>query len=114
MVVPAGPKVYFSNFVFTLIRSGKERSSNEVVFRVPRVMNKLDIEQYLERLYGLRVANIRIQNFLSKTTRNGRNYIPGRKNAIITLKDETFTFPPMTDAKLLKFPIQPMQYPKLH
>ena len=114
MVIPAGPQVYFPNFVCTLIRSGKARPANDVVFRVPRHLNKLDIRQYLEGLYGVRVATIRIQNFLPKTTRNGRNYVAGRKNAIVKLEGETFSYPPTTNAKLLKFPIPPMEYPKVH
>lgn len=112
---PQGPKVYFPNLVFTLVRSGKARQSNEVVFRVPRFLNKLDIKQYLEKLYGVSVADVRTFNFLPKSTRQGRNYVPGRKNAIVKLQGQTFTYPPTTDPSLLKFPTSnPNQYPKLH
>jgi large subunit ribosomal protein L23 len=113
-MIPQGPKLYFPNFIFTLVRSGKQRSPNEVVFRVPRILNKLDIKQYLERLYGLQVRDIRTVNFLPKVTRQGRHYVPGRKNAIVRL-GEKFTWPLMTDAKLLKYPLaETNKYPKLH
>lgn len=114
MVVPAGPKVWFPNFVFTLVRSGKERAKNEVVFRVPRLLNKLDIQQYLEGLYGVQVLGIRTVNFLSKSVRQGRRHIPSRKNAIVTLS-EPFVYPPPTDLTLLKYPLaNPNTYKRLH
>lgn len=115
MLIPRGPKVYFPSFVFTLIRSGKARASNEAVFRVPIFLNKLDIKQYLERLYGLRVADVQTFIFLPKVTRRGRNYIPGKKNAIVRLAEGTFKYPPPTDPALLKFPLPDNNvYPKLH
>lgn len=114
VVTAAGPKVWFPNFVFTMIRSGKAREKNEVIFRVPRILNKLDITQYLEGLYGVKVESVRTANFLSKTTRMGRRYIPNKKNAIVTLK-ESFAFPPATDLSLLKYPLpNPNVYKKLH
>lgn len=114
MVVPAGPKVWFPNFVFTMVRSGKERAKNEVVFRVPRVLNKLDIRQYLEGLYGVQVLGIRTVNFLSKSVRQGQRHIPGRKNAIVMLR-EPLAYPPPTDPSLLKFPLANSNtYKRLH
>lgn len=104
MVIPQGPKLYFPNFVFTMVRSGKRRAPNEVVFRVPRILNKLDIKQYLEKIYGVRVMDVRTANFLPKLTRMGTNYTPGRKNAIVTI-NKSFTYPPITDASLLKYPL---------
>lgn len=115
MVLAQGPKLYFPNFVFTLVRSGKPRDSKEVVFRVPRILNKLDIKQYLEGLYGVKVAAVQTFNFLPKSTRQGRHYTPARKNAIVRLEGATFKYPPLTDPSLLKHPIDnPNKYPKAH
>lgn len=112
---PQGPKLYFPNFVFTLVRSGKTRAPNEVVFRVPRFLNKLDIQQYLEGLYGVRVADVKTFNFLPRITRMGRSYRPGRKNAIVRLEGATFTHPPAPSADQLKFPLpNSNEWPKLH
>lgn len=114
MVIPLGPKLYFPNFVFTLVRSGKERTPNTAVFRVPRILNKLDIKQYLEGLYGLKVNSIRTTNFLSKTTRQGKRYIPNKKNAVVKLA-EPFKYPEPTDLSLLKYPLPPSNvYRKIH
>ena len=106
MSLAKGPKVYFPNFVFTMIRSGKDRKKNEVVFRVPVVLNKLDIKQYLEGIYNVKVKDIRTTIFLPKITRMGRSYTPTRKNAVVTLSSGYYEFPPLTDSKLLKFPLQ--------
>lgn len=113
--IPQGPKLYFPNFIFTLVRSGKPRGPNQVVFRVPRILNKLDIQQYLEGLYGVQVKDIKTFNFLPRVTRMGRSYRPARKNAIVTLKDAKFTYPPATNPELLKFPLPDSNvWPKLH
>ena len=59
-------RVYFPNFVFTMIRSGVPRRPNQVVFRVPSMLNKLDIRAYLEGVYpGVKVDEVVTFNFLS-------------------------------------------------
>jgi len=114
MVVPLGPKLFFPNFVFTLVRSGKERTPNTAVFRVPRILNKLDIKQYLEGLYGVEVTDVRTVNFLGKSTRQGKRYIPNKKNAIVKLAGP-FKYPEPTDLSLLKYPIPSANvYRKVH
>lgn len=114
-VLPQGPKIWFPNIIFTMVRSGKERAPNEVVFRVPRFLNKLDIKQYLEGLYGVKVANVRTVNFLSKTTRYGVRYIPNKKNAIVTIT-EPFKFPPPPDPSTIvrNRSIEYNRYPTIH
>lgn len=95
--------VYFPNLIFTMVRSGVKRAPGEVVFRVPRFLNKLDIRAYIEGVYpGTRVSNVRIFNFLGRTTCNGQRKIPSRKNAIVTIARGTvngdrpgyFPYPP--------------------
>jgi ribosomal protein L23 len=110
-------KVFFPNFTFTMVRSGVPRAANQVVFRVPKIMNKLDITSYLEGLYpGVKVDNVQIFNFLSKTTRQGRHYKASRKNAIVSLGNgQTFLYPPEPEADSLKFPLpDPNVYPRVH
>lgn len=65
-LVPQGPKIFFPNIVFRLIRSPPGYAPNEAVFRVPPRLNKLDIRTYLERLYGVTVTNVRTANYNEK------------------------------------------------
>ena len=58
-----------------------------MVFRVPVMLNKIDIQTYLEGVYaGLRVREVVTFNFLSKTTCQGRRTKPAYKSAIVTLE----------------------------
>lgn len=94
-----------------MIRSGVPRKSNQVVFRVPSILNKLDIRAYLEGVYpGLKIDEIVTFNFLSKTTCGGRRTKPAYKNAIVTLSNETvggavFRYPDPPAEETLKLPI---------
>lgn len=115
-IIPNGPKYYFPNLVFSIIRSGRiHRSPNTFTFRVPTFLTRYDIAQYLEKLYGVTVESIRTQNFLSKITRQGKRKIPGKKNAIVTIKDDGFRYPPPPPPNELIFPDESMEmrYPKI-
>jgi ribosomal protein L23 len=115
-VVPAGPKIFFPNLVFRLIRSPPGYAPNEAVFRVPPKVNKLDITTYLERLYGLTVENVRTSNYNEKVKykeikrsakptirpeKRGMGLRPLRvaayKRAIVTLSED-FRWPEPPDA----------------
>ena len=110
-------KVYFPNFVFTLIRSGKRRDPNQAVFRVPSMLTKLDITQYLSKLYNLTITDVHTVNFISRESKARRRYYPAYKNAIVTYKGPSFRFPPSPESSLLKFPRQdsgPIKFPKIN
>ena len=90
---PGGQKVYFPRFVFTLLRT-ERRVKNQVVFKCPSVLNKFDIQQYLEKLYGLRVLQVNTMNYAPRRVRTGTliEKIPGWKKAFVTI-DHDFSFP---------------------
>lgn len=109
-------KVYFPNFIFTLVRSGKRRDPNQAVFRVPSMLTKLDISQYLSKIYNLNVTDVHTVNFVARESKARRRYVPSYKNAIVTYKGPTFSIPPSPDSSLLKYPRQdagPVKFPKL-
>lgn len=110
-------RVYFPNFIFTLIRSGKRRDPNQVVFRVPAILTKIDIREYLTKVYQLAVTNIHTVNFISREVATRRRHIPAYKNAIVTYRGPAFVHPPAPDAALLKNPrpdMRPVKYPTVH
>ena len=110
-------KVYFPNFVFTLIRSGKRRDPNQAVFRVPSVLTKIDITDYLSKLYNLNVTDVHTVNFVARESKARRRYYSSYKNAIVTYNGPIFHFPSSPEANLLKYPRQdtgPVKFPKLH
>ena len=109
-------KVYFPNFVFTLIRSGKRRDPNQAIFRVPSILTKIDITQYLSKIYNLNVTDVHTVNFVARESKARRRYYPAYKNAIVTYNGPTFSFPPAPEANLLKYPRQdtgPIKFPKI-
>jgi ribosomal protein L23 len=95
MKLLAGTKHYFPNFTFKLLRSNLP--PHQQVFHCPSYLNKLDITQFLTKVYGLNVLDVRTANYLAKEKKvfRGRkqNNIPAFKRAIVTL-DEDFIFPP--------------------
>ncbi len=109
-----GPKVFFPNFTFTMVRSAKEHGPKTAVFRVPMILNKMDIKAYLEGLYGVTVTDVQTRIFLPSTTRQGRSYTPGRKNAIVTMT-KAFAYPPPPPPEKLKNPLPETNvYPSVH
>ena len=64
-------------------------SSNQYAFEVDRKANKIEIQSAVERLFKVRVVDVRTSNVLGKMKRQGRKYgkRPDWKKAIITLKE---------------------------
>jgi ribosomal protein L23 len=89
-LIPQGPKVYFPRFTFTLLRSSSNLNPNQAVFRVPKVMNKYDIEQYLQKIYGLNIQNVQTMLYARESKRVGRysTVKASWKKAIVTLDHE--------------------------
>lgn len=86
--VPEGFRCYFPNITISLVRSGIQRKANEFCFRVPRILNKYDIAQYLEGLYGLNIQSIKTVNFVAKYSKMRGIKHPAKKTAIVTVKEE--------------------------
>ena len=62
-------------------------AGNQVVFRVHRDANKIEIKKAVERLFKVKVLKVRTGNFLGKTRRVGRSMgrRPDWKKAYVTL-----------------------------
>lgn len=102
MTFNSNPHLFFPNLIFTMIRSGASaaRKVNEVCFRVPMIMNKIDISNYLKSIYGVNVSNVETRIFLMKERSSAglppslRRKKGSYKNAIVTLdNDEKFKYP---------------------
>jgi large subunit ribosomal protein L23 len=63
------------------------------VFQVPSSVNKIQVEQEINRLYGVQVEKVRIVNVIKKTRKIGRERVmtkrPAHKKAFVYLKDTT-------------------------
>ena len=61
--------------------------ANQVVFRVPRDVNKTEIRRAVESFFKVRVTKVRTTNYLGKSRRVGRTIgrRPAWKKAYVTL-----------------------------
>lgn len=62
---------------------------NKYTFEVPKNVNKIEIRQAVEYLFGVKVEKVNIINVKPSTKRYGRHIgkVSGYKKAIVTLKD---------------------------
>ena len=67
----------------------QKEGNNQYVFEVHRDTNKVEIQYAVERLFKVKVAQVRTVNVLGKMKRLGRKYgkRPDWKKAIVTLKE---------------------------
>jgi len=67
----------------------QKEEGRQYVFEVHRDANKIEIQQAVERLFKVKVLQVRTSNVLGKIKRLGRRYgkRPDWKKAIITLKE---------------------------
>jgi large subunit ribosomal protein L23 len=93
--------------VFRMIKTRDALPPNQVAFRVPLNINKIQIKHYLESLYGVKVARVNTMVQHGKTrlvrhlphhkhdiqSKHSYQKQPDWKKAIVTLQDETFKFP---------------------
>nr|XP_061812404.1 large ribosomal subunit protein uL23m-like [Nerophis lumbriciformis] len=91
-------RLFRPNWFLTLVRPGREQPPDTVQFRVPMVMTKYDIKNYLEKIYNVPVAEVRTRiQFGSNKKRNHLNQrvkIPDYKVAYVQLAEkQTFSFP---------------------
>lgn len=64
------------------------QNASKVTVKVNKASNKIEIAQAFERLYGVKVEEVKILNVMSKAKSRGGRYrgtIPGYKKAIISL-----------------------------
>ncbi len=67
----------------------QKEESHQYVFEVHRDANKIEIQSAVERLFKVKVLQVRTSNVLGKIKRLGRRYgkRPDWKKAIVTLKE---------------------------
>ncbi len=67
----------------------QKETHNQYVFEVQREANKIEIQRAVERLFKVKVIQVRTSNVLGKVKRLGRKYgkRPDWKKAIVTLKE---------------------------
>lgn len=67
----------------------QKEGNNQYVFEVHRDANKIEIQFAVERLFKVKVSQVRTSNVLGKVKRLGRKYgkRPDWKKAIVTLKE---------------------------
>jgi large subunit ribosomal protein L23 len=70
-----------------LLRLGK------YTFKVDKNVNKIQIRQAVEELFGVKVASVNTMNCLGRKKRMGINsgFTPAWKKAIVTLKEDSKT-----------------------
>jgi hypothetical protein len=54
----AMPKIYLPNLVFTMMRPHAHMPTDQILFRVPRNVNKIDIKNYLSAVYGVKALQV--------------------------------------------------------
>ena len=67
----------------------QKEESRQYIFEVQRDANKIEIQSAVERLFKVKVLQVRTSNVLGKVKRLGRRYgkRPDWKKAIITLNE---------------------------
>ncbi len=67
----------------------QKETHNQYIFEVQREANKIEIQKAVERLFKVKVIQVRTMNVLGKVKRLGRKYgkRPDWKKAIVTLKE---------------------------
>ncbi len=63
---------------------------NQVTIEVKDTANKTEVKLAFQRIFGVKVVNVRVVNTLAKSTRRGGKYnghIPGFKKAIVTIAE---------------------------
>ncbi|KAI9184004.1 mitochondrial 54S ribosomal protein YmL41 [Blastocladiella emersonii ATCC 22665] len=89
-------RIHLPNIVFQLVHT-PDLAANQVAFKVPQHINKLDIRQYLTKIYGVEVSDVRTMNYLgfNSVMAGGREMHSAKfKKAIVTLANgQTFAWP---------------------
>ncbi|XP_033717337.1 large ribosomal subunit protein uL23m [Delphinus delphis] len=97
-------RVFRTNFFIQLVRPGMAQPEDTVQFRIPMEMTRVDLRNYLERIYHVPVAAVRtrVQHGSNRRRdyRNVRIKKPDYKVAHVQLAHgQTFTFPDLFPEK---------------
>ncbi|XP_037373284.1 39S ribosomal protein L23, mitochondrial isoform X2 [Talpa occidentalis] len=91
-------RVFRTNFFVRLVRPGTAQPEDTVQFRIPMEMTRVDLRNYLERIYDVPVAAVRTRvqhgSHRKRDHRNSRVKRPDYKVAYVQLAHgRTFAFP---------------------
>ncbi|XP_044775368.1 39S ribosomal protein L23, mitochondrial isoform X2 [Neomonachus schauinslandi] len=97
-------RVFRTNFFIRLVRPGSVQPEDTVQFRIPMEMTRVDLRNYLERIYNVPVAAVRTRvqhgSNRKRDYRNVRMKKPDYKVAYVQLAHgQTFTFPDLFPEK---------------
>ncbi|XP_045873684.1 39S ribosomal protein L23, mitochondrial isoform X1 [Meles meles] len=97
-------RVFRTNFFIRLVRPGTAQPEDTVQFRIPMEMTRVDLRNYLERIYNVPVATVRTRvqhgSNRKRDHRNVRVKRPDYKVAYVQLAHgQTFTFPDLFPEK---------------
>ncbi|XP_039079634.1 39S ribosomal protein L23, mitochondrial isoform X3 [Hyaena hyaena] len=97
-------RVFRTNFFIWLVRPGTAQPEDTVQFRIPMEMTRVDLRNYLERIYNVPVAAVRTRvqhgSNRKRDYRNVRMKKPDYKVAYVQLAHgQTFTFPDLFPEK---------------
>nr|XP_044997713.1 39S ribosomal protein L23, mitochondrial isoform X2 [Jaculus jaculus] len=97
-------RVFRTNFFIKLVRPGTAQPEDTVQFRIPMEMTRVDLRNYLERIYNVPVAAVRTRvqhgSNRKRDHRNVRIKKPDYKVAYVQLAHgQTFTFPDLFPEK---------------
>ncbi|XP_044115900.1 39S ribosomal protein L23, mitochondrial isoform X2 [Neovison vison] len=97
-------RVFRTNFFIRLVRPGTAQPEDTVQFRIPMEMTRVDLRNYLERIYNVPVAAVRTRvqhgSNRKRDHRNVRVKRPDYKVAYVQLAHgQTFTFPDLFPEK---------------
>ncbi len=72
----------------------QQELSNQVVFKVHRDANKIEIKEAVEKMFNVKVGNVRTTSVRGKQKRVGRyiGYTKGWKKAYVTLSEGEISF----------------------
>lgn len=94
-----GRKIYLASDIIKLVRPPPNAIPTDAYFRIPPHMNKLDLRNYLYRIYNLKALDIRTYNPPVKSyvdVYGKRQNLPIYKKAVITMQ-EGFRWPSKPD-----------------
>ncbi|XP_016072009.1 PREDICTED: 39S ribosomal protein L23, mitochondrial isoform X2 [Miniopterus natalensis] len=97
-------RVFRTNFFIQMVRPGTVQPEDTVQFRIPMEMTRVDLRNYLERIYSVPVAAVRTRvqhgSNRKRDHRNVRVKKPDYKVAYVQLAHgQTFTFPDLFPEK---------------
>ncbi|OGP70764.1 MAG: 50S ribosomal protein L23 [Deltaproteobacteria bacterium RBG_16_50_11] len=70
-------------------KSTRQKEANQYIFEVMREANKVEIQKAIEKLFKVKVLQVRTSNVLGKMKRQGKKYGKRQdwKKAMVTLKE---------------------------